>query len=696
MMARGRPLRPALLGPVVERALPVWTESSRRVDRHLLLCNRSPPCRATVRRGLRTEATLMCGIYGVAALGGRLSGHRDLLEAMGARLHHRGPDAHRVLEAPGACFGAERLRIVDLSPRADQPFADPEARLLAACNGEIYNHTVLRARYPQYRYRSHTDIETLLPLYLDAGVAGLDAIDGMFALALWDRRERTLVLARDRAGEKPLFYTRVGQEVWFASEIEALLEHPAVSRELDPLALQTFLALGYVVQPRTMFAAIRQVEAGTAMLFGPDGTETVRYWQPPRRDAREALAPAEATDRLRAALVAAVEKQMVADVPVGVFLSGGLDSSIIAHLVRAARAPAEPVLTFTMRFAEASYDEGSWARTVADRIGTRHIEAVAGPEDLREALEALTAGVAEPLADPALLPTWLLARKAREHVVVVLGGEGADELFGGYPSYLGHQLSPWFRALPRPLRRLIGATAGLVPASPGKVTIEYLVKRFLAGAEEPWHERHLRWFGSGLPGAPPPTPWGDADPAARRTADVLAEAMRLDFETYLCDNLLVKLDRATMLHSLEARAPFLDRAVVELAMTLPTAQRVHRFDGKWILKRAAAAWLPREIIHRRKRGFSVPIAAMLNGSLREEADRLLAPERLLGRGHLPPGVAATAQRLLAEHRAHHANHSRPLWMLFTLEAWLERWAEDASCAPAAPATLAHAQAARSG
>jgi asparagine synthase (glutamine-hydrolysing) len=591
---------------------------------------------------------------------------------MGCALHHRGPDGHSLLLDEEAGLGTERLRIVDLDPRADQPFTSPDGRLRLACNGEIYNSPELRRRYRDYPFVSHSDVETILPLYLDRGLPGLAELDGMFGLALWDSVAERLILARDRAGEKPLFYVRMGREVWFASEVQALLGVPRLPRDLDEVALAQFLALGYVLEPRTFFASIRRVEAGTFLCFGTDGREQrVRYWDPVAIAARHPteLPAGGAVPRVRSLLETAVAKQVMADVPMGVFTSGGLDSSILAVLA-ARNLGADRVRTFSARFTAASFDESAWAARIAERIGTRHVEVTCDEPALREAFLAVTDRLAEPLADPAILPVYLLARAAREEVKVVLSGEGADELFGGYPTYLGHRFAPWFQRLPGPVRRGLSAGLDRLPTSGRKVTVEYLLKRFLAEAGRPWAERHLCWFGTGLVRDRAGWERAGLDTLLAEAGDDSAGALLLDYRTYLRDGLLVKVDRATMLHSVEARAPFLDRDLSAFALALPADEKIRGLETKRVLKRAALAWLPRAVVHRRKRGLSVPVAGWLNAGLAPEVDRLLEPERLKRQGLLD---AALVGRLLAEHRGGRANHARPLWAALILGRWLERW-----------------------
>ena len=585
--------------------------------------------------------------------------HPFVLEEMGEALRHRGPDGRAVFVEAHAQIGCERLRIVDLHERADQPFKSPDGAVWLEANGEIYNAPELRAKYRDFPYRSKSDVETILPLYLEHGPGAVERLDGMFALAVWDGRTRTLLLARDRAGEKPLFYSRVAGEVLFASELQCLLRHPDVSRELDPVAMNDYLALGYVSEPRTPFLDIRRVPAGAYMLFSERGEETVRYWEPAAFTPL-AISAREAVRETQRLIENAVAKQVMADVPVGVFISGGLDSSILATLA-SGTIGVDKVHTFSAQFAEESYDESEDAAVLARQMRTRHVPVRADEQTLHDALHNVTTRVAEPLADAAILPTFLLARAASEHVKVVLSGEGADELFGGYPTYVGHKIAPKYDALPSFVRAALRKLAFALPSSGRKVTLEYLLKRFVTDAERPWVERHLRWFGIGL-GELPIVAAGNA---------ALEGAMLLDYRSYLRDNLLVKVDRATMLSSVEARAPFLDRDVTRFALSLPAGFRVRRLTTKWVLKKAAEKWVPREVIHRRKRGLSVPTATWINGGLRAETDRLLDPARLRKRGIVDETQVSA---LLAEHRSGHANHAKSLWAVVMLEYWLENWA----------------------
>ncbi len=615
----------------------------------------------------------MCGIYGMLSCSGAPLSSPDRLEQMARKLQHRGPDGHRTAKVDGAVFGCERLRVIDPTPAGDQPFVACEGRVMLVANGEIYNTSELRQRYPQYPFRSRSDCESILPLYLDRGCAGIAELDGMFAIAIYDGRSRELILARDRAGEKPLFYTYVGEEIWFASEVQALLETSPDSRALDRWAVRDFLALGYITEPRTIFHSIRKVEAGTAIVFSAAHNS--------RRDV--GLQNCDNADfagerdcdpekQLGSLLEDAVRKQLHADVPVGIFASGGVDSSLLTALAVEMVGPSR-VPTFSIGFAERPYDESRNAGYVARLLGVPHVTVKASERDLSDALRYVVEHTAEPVADPAILPTYLLAKAAREHVTVVLSGEGADELFGGYPTYVGHRAARWYNRLPGLVRSLIRRSILALPVSQrGKVPLEYLLKRFVVAAEKTLPDRHLDWFGTGLSNdawqrdfcpsyEPPSFPDGTDD---------VQRAMQFDYHTYLRDNLLTKVDRATMLASLEARSPYLDRDVTRFARSLDPRQTVRGLSTKHLFKRVAATRLPRGVVHRKKRGLSVPTAQWINRELGPEVDRLLAPERIERRGVLRGGAV---RQLLNEHREGSANNSRALWTLLMLEYWLEHW-----------------------
>ncbi|OLC08968.1 MAG: asparagine synthase (glutamine-hydrolyzing) [Gemmatimonadetes bacterium 13_1_40CM_70_11] len=603
----------------------------------------------------------MCGIFGAVSLAGEPLRHPGCIAQMATTLQHRGPDGERIVGHERARLGARRLAIMDLTT-GDQPFQSPDGGIWMVCNGEIYNARDLRheATGWGYPFRSQGDIENIIPFYERYGPGAVGRLEGMFGLAVWDDRRAALILARDRAGEKPLFWTSIEGELRFASEIQALLVYPDQPRRLNPVAAHLYQALGYVPAPHTMFDRIRKLPPGHLLVTDAKRVGVYPYWEP----ATAAAAPSRLASpaQLRETLLRAVERELMSDVPVGVFTSGGLDSSFLA--AAAARVKAgEQIHTYSVKFVEPGYDESAFAEDVTHHIRTMHHVVTADDEALGRAFEVVTRTLAEPVGDPAILPTYLLADAARAHVKVVLSGEGADELFGGYPTYLGHTAALTYLRLPRLLRRAAAALVSRWPTSTGKVTLEFLLKQFVAAAELPALERHLTWFGALGPDAAV-VPVLACLLTAFPKHDPLNRLLWLDFLTYLPDNLLVKVDRGTMLASLEARAPFLDREVMELVLPAPSALKVRGFTTKAILKQAARGLVPAHVIGRKKRGLSVPVARWLNTGLAPLADRLLAQPRL-GGDRVP--------RLLAEHRAGRANHARKLWPILIAELWAERW-----------------------
>ncbi len=607
----------------------------------------------------------MCGIFGAVSLRHAPLKYPDCVGAMAATLAHRGPDGEQIVGHERARLGARRLAIMDLTT-GDQPFQNPDRSIWMVCNGEIYNAPELRRECTQagYPFRSTGDIETIVPLYERLGADAVSRLDGMFGLAVWDDGRERLVLARDRAGEKPLFWTEIAGELRFASEIQALLVYPDQARRVNGTAAALYAALGYVPAPHTMFAGIAKLPPAHVLVADHTGVTLRSYWQAAAAAARPSRLDGAAT--VRTVLLRAVERELMSDVPVGVFTSGGLDSSFLA--AAAARVKAgEQIHTYSVRFTEPGYDESPHAEAVTHHIRTIHHVVTADDAALERAFDVVTGALAEPVGDPAILPTYLLAAAAREHVKVVLSGEGADELFGGYPTYLGHKAAGWYRRIPG--RSLVRALVNRLPSSTGKVTLEFMLKQFVAAAELSPLERQLTWFGAlgpdavavawatdllgAFPAAPPPS---------------LNRLLWLDFVSYLPDNLLVKVDRGTMLASIEARAPYLDREVMELVLPAPPALKVRGLTTKAILKEAARGLVPGDVIDRRKRGLSVPVARWLNTGLASLADRYLRAPRLY--------PDAPLARLLAEHRSGKRNHARKLWPLLMAELWAERWNVD--------------------
>jgi asparagine synthase (glutamine-hydrolysing) len=619
----------------------------------------------------------MCGICGVMT---RDESRPDpaVLEQMSHAIAHRGPDSHGLLTDGPVGLAVRRLAIIDLE-HGDQPIADEEGRVQVVQNGEIYNYRDLRARLERggHRFATRSDTEVLVHLYQERGLDFVHELRGMFAIALWDPGNHRLILARDRFGIKPLYYRLTEDELAFGSELKSLLSQPGVPRALDLDAVESFLAFNAIPAPLTIFAGIRKLPAGHLLVCDGREASVVPYARPgpsPAGDLRseppEELA-AELLERLRDS----VSAHLVADVPVGVLLSGGLDSSALTAL--AAQESPRPVSTFSIGFEEESFDELDAARVVAERYGTEHHELVVRP-DAAQLLPRLVHAFDEPFADSSALPTYLVSELAAGSVKVALSGEGGDELFGGYYTYVADQLAPRIGPAVRPLRRLVE----WLPSSSAKVSFDYKAKCFVRGAHLPPVERHHAWkeiFSRDLraelvdrkrDGIADPLDLYRARYAETEGAEPLSRLQDLDFGIYLVDDLLVKTDRASMAHSLEARVPFCDPVVAELAFALPSRLKVRGFAKKRLLRQAVAPLLPRSIVGGRKQGFSIPLAAWLRGELEPFAREVLDRDTLRRQGLLQPEAVLD---LLDAHVARREDLSRQVWGLMTLTLWTEMY-----------------------
>jgi asparagine synthase (glutamine-hydrolysing) len=630
----------------------------------------------------------MCGICGYVGfrrtpLGPDASAR---VETMLGALAHRGPDSSALHASGHAVLGATRLAIRGIAD-GHQPLIDGASGVVAVCNGEIDNHRELKAWLAE-RGRpvtQATDVAVIPGLYLELGDAFPERLVGAFAIGLWDPRRRRLLLVRDRAGEKPLSFMVVAGdsadvgEALFATELSALASlaaERACPLTADAEALAHYLRFGCFAVPRTPFTGVRKVGPGERVVLEAGGIRRERYWR--WRAARPPVPsrlPIPSLDELDRVFRQAVARQTDVEVSCGVFLSGGVDSSLVTAVARAVR-PELQLRAFSLRFPETSYDEGEIAARVAARLGLVPTEVWVRPEDFTTCLPELVRMAGEPLADPAWVPAALLARRAAAEVRQVLVGEGGDELFGGYPTHSGVWLAERYARLPRPLRQLAAGTVARLPPSDKKVTVSYLLKRFVAGDGMEGLARHLLWTSNIAPetlsrlGVHPGGGFGGFpadDPPPAGT--LLDRVQQHDLETSLAEGLLTKADRASMHFALELRAPFLDRDVMELAAALPDELRVRGLRTKIFLKRYALRYLPRWVVHRRKRGLSVPLASWLRGPLRGWAEERLA-SGLLGAA----GVDESAARaLLGEHLRRERDHARALWTLVVLAEWLD-WA----------------------
>lgn len=596
----------------------------------------------------------MCGIVGYFG-----EGDRTLLAAMNSAIVHRGPDDAGYFAEGPVGLAMRRLSIIDLAG-GHQPIANESGRMQIVFNGELYNYRELKARYlGDHRFATASDTEVVLHLYEELGEAAFEKLNGMFAFALWDGDRRVLYLVRDRLGIKPLYYHAGARRLTFASEVKALLADGALPREMAPDALRSYLAWQYVPGPETMLKGVKKLQAGHFMrLSEGDDPVIAPYWQV------SAVAPASRPEDGLAVLRAAVRRQMVSDVPVGAFLSGGIDSSLVVALM----AEVAPGLeTFTAGFADPRLDESPWAAQVARHLGVAHHVVKLDASALEE-LPHMVWHLDEPVADRAALPTFLLSRFAAARVKVVLTGEGSDELFAGYPRYRLEAIARRFHRLPfARQRRLWEALLPLVPSGLRPRLAKVLLSRPDAG------ERRADWVANFAQDARSTLlkPYLQGAVSAPQPDDESLDAqLRLDLRTWLVDNVLMKCDKMTMAASLEARVPFLDHEVVDWALALPAGAKQQGGEGKAVVKQAALALLPREVVYRRKQAFHTPTATWF----REPKGRNLLGDALLGETARARGLfePEAVERLMREHQAG-ADRDQALWNLLVLELWFRAY-----------------------
>jgi len=657
----------------------------------------------------------MCGIAGFLdpKAATAAPAMREIARAMADTLRHRGPDAEQSWadEEAGVAFGFRRLSIIDLTPSGHQPMRSADGRYVVMHNGEIYNYPALRARLEQEgatAWRGSSDTEVLVTAIARWGVdAALEAANGMFALAVWDRKARRLTLARDRMGEKPLYYGwsaggGAGSVLLFGSELKALAAHPSWDRPISRGAVDLMLRHDYVPGPHAIFEGIWKLPPGHSVALSwaemaagalPDPEP---YWPAAEAALGAAAAPfagseAEAAEQLDALLREAVAMRLVADVPVGAFLSGGIDSSSVVGIAQA--VSDRPVNSFTIGFEDPRFDEAPRAAAVAAQLGTNHTELYAGATEALACVADLPAAYDEPFADVSQIPTLLLSRLTRQHVTVGLTGDGGDELFAGYPRY-GRLAREWGRsaALPRPLKEAAARLARALPVAaidgalgwttavagrrrrgrPGAKARRRLER---AACDDPMalyrgYLRRWRDVPALVPGAPMLDTVFEREAGLNALGDPVDRAMVLDALGYLPDDLLVKVDRASMAASLEARAPLLDHRIVEFAWSLPRRFKLGEGGSKILLRRVLAKYVPPALTERPKSGFDPPLAEWLRGELRDWAEALIAPDRLAREGWIAPDPVARRWR---EHQTGGRNRRQELWNVLTFQAWLEWW-----------------------
>jgi asparagine synthase (glutamine-hydrolysing) len=620
----------------------------------------------------------MCGIAGQARADGQQP-DAELLARMCAAIEHRGPDSRGVHLDGGIGLGIQRLRVIDLVS-GDQPIFNEDRSIAVVLNGEIYNHLELRARLQArgHRFATKGDTEVIAHLYEEDGVDFVDSLVGMFAVAIWDARQRQLILARDRLGKKPLFYAERDGVLSFASELQSLLQDERVSRAVDYQALDMYLALRYVPSPYTAFRDVRKLAPAQRLVFREGRARTEAYWHVSYAEKRRFEDQRELDEELLARLEVAVRRRLIADVPLGAFLSGGVDSAAVVATM--AGASSRPVKTFSIGFDDQDLDELPLARLLAERFATEHHEFVVRPSAI-EMLPKIVRHHGEPFADATSIPTFYLSQMTREHVTVALNGDGGDEAFGGYTRYVANLALARTAGLPLPLRRVLARAGELVPANgridswPSRIRrmsetlaldpagryFAYMSHLNGLRREELYTDSFRASLGRSLAQELIENAWRDAG-----ACETLDRMLATDVQTYLPDDLLAKVDIASMAYSLEARSPLLDHELIEFAASLPAAQKIQGTAKKVAFRTALRGRVPDEILDAPKRGFQPPLARWLRGELREYAREILLDPVTRGRDHFRPDAVAA---IIDRHVSGAEDNSQGIWTLLIYELW---------------------------
>lgn len=620
----------------------------------------------------------MCGIAGYV---GR--GDARILEAMGNTLAHRGPDDHGIFCEGNVGLAHRRLSILDLSSAGHQPMSNDDQTVWIVFNGEIYNFTELREKFLSHRtFKSKTDTEVIIRLYEAHGPESFAQLRGMFAFALYDGKKNMLYLARDGMGKKPLYWGKFGDTFLFGSELKALLAHPSCTKKIDRNSLRQYLLTEHVPTPYSILEGISKLEPGHCLSY--DGARVTKqsFWniRLPQKGKEHPREEDVARAQLDEQMKRAVERRLVSDVPLGVFLSGGIDSSTVAWYAKQAKGDIE---TFSIGFSEDTFDESTYARTVAKALNTNHHEEILDARASVGILHTIAEKLDEPLADASIVPTYLLSRFAREHVTVALSGDGADELFLGYDTFQAEKLARAYALLPQPMRAICKGAAAALPVSFSNMSLDFKLKQFTSGFDMDMRKRHAQWLGAfsdeeilqllnaGLR--------GDTESSGDTRSDMLEAFPKADSwnelsyfyeRTYLLDQVLLKVDRASMLCGLEVRSPFLDTDVVDYVNALPPNLKLHGMTTKYLLKKLMASRLPADILHRKKKGFGIPVATWLTTELRAEVEHYLGKEFIERQGLFNAPYVA---RLIDEHWEGKRDHRKRLWTLLVFQLWFEAW-----------------------
>jgi asparagine synthase (glutamine-hydrolysing) len=618
----------------------------------------------------------MCGIAGQARARHAVDG--ALIEGMCDQIVHRGPDSRGTFVERNVGLGVQRLAIIDLTT-GDQPVFNEDRNVVVVLNGEIYNYTELRDELLArgHRFSTRSDTEVIVHLYEELGARCVERLRGMYAFALWDRREERLLLARDRVGKKPLFYALRDGTLTFASEVRALLEDREIPRDVNLRAIASYLLFEYVPDGISAFNAVRKLPAAHTLTWQDGQVSIERYWKLAHAPSLD-LPEAEAEERIREALLESTRLRLRSDVPLGALLSGGVDSSAIVAAM--ARTGDGTIHTFSIGFTDERYDETPYAREVADLYGTKHEEFILEPHAV-DILPRLVRAYGEPFADQSAIPSLHLSEMTRRHVTVALNGDGGDEAFAGYPRYYAMELAERLRRLPHPIRMALARAGAAIGPGGRQGSLRHRATRLARAGALDTIDRYAMWvaffdderrfalftpeLNAELASYDAAAPLRDA--YASSDAETMVERLLdVDVQTYLVGDLLVKMDIASMTYSLEVRSPFLDHELLEFVARLPTSMKLRRGETKYILKRALRPWLPEHLLTRTKRGFSIPLADWFRDELRSMPEDVLLDPHSLGRGWFRE---ETIRALISEHRERRADHAERLWSLLVLEMW---------------------------
>ncbi|MEW6379870.1 MAG: asparagine synthase (glutamine-hydrolyzing) [bacterium] len=629
----------------------------------------------------------MCGICGFINYDLHREEASQVIHRMCQAMHHRGPDDMGTYLDQDAVIGMRRLSIIDLET-GHQPISNEERTLWVVANGEIYNFRELREGLQErgHIFRSGSDSEVLVHLYEEKGVECLHQLVGMFAFAIWDTRNRSLFLARDRLGIKPLHFARIRDAVVFGSEIKAILEYPGFVRTIDPQAVNLYLTYEYIPAPQTIFQSIQKLPPGHFLTVNQGGSIRIhQYWDLDYRSKIRLASTHEYREALLDKLAVAVRRRLVSDVPLGTFLSGGIDSGMIAALMR--NFASDRVDSFNIGFREKSFDESGYARIVADHLRINHRSQTFDTGTLLTVLPQVADNLDEPLGDASILPTCLLCKFCRKFVTVALSGDGGDELFAGYYTYQAHRLVKLYTLIPRLIRQgVLERFINRLPVSTDNFSFDFRAKRFIAGIGYPDEIRHQVWMGSFTPDEKKSLLHPDFRAAIQGhdefslirsylssapVEDWLDALLYLDMKLYLQEDLLVKADRASMANALEVRVPFLDHEFVGFVTRLPSRLKLHGLTTKYLLKQSAQGLLPPSIIHRPKKGFGIPVAKWIKAELKSLFAEVFAPDKIQAQGIFNPDCI---QQLLQEHWSGRFDHRKKLWTLFMFQMWYSRYA----------------------